>query len=336
MRNINIKDIAKAAGVGVSTVSRVLNNQPDVKTETKEKVQRVMEELHYIPNNSARNLKRHRTNHIGIFAIGAFSSFFSEVIEGIEKIVAEGDYSLILHFHQSNENVLASAVQFALEKKLVGLIFLGGALSSEDAPLLNQLKIPVVFASTVISEELARDLYNSITIDNYKAAYEGVSYLIENGHKKIGMISAGYGEDEVAESRYRAFKQALSDHGISYNGDYISGGDYSMASGYRAMETLLDKDITAVFAIADTMAIGAIKAICDYGMHVPDNISVLGFDGLEVGKFYVPTLTTVEQPTKYLGVQTGHMMVDVLKNNLKNQHIVLETKLTMGHSTRKI
>jgi LacI family transcriptional regulator len=150
------------------------------------------------------------------------------------------------------------------------------------------------------------------------------------------MISAGYGEDEVAESRYRAYKQALEDHGIIYQGDYMSGGDYSMASGYHAMKILLDKDITAVFAIADAMALGAIKAIHDCGLNVPNDISVLGFDGLEVGKYYVPTLTTVEQPTKYLGIQTGHMMIDVLKDNMKNRHIVLETKLNHGHSTRKI
>lgn len=336
MRNTNIKDIAKVAGVGVSTVSRVLNDQPDVKAETKERILKVMAELNYIPNNSARNLKRIKSNHIGIFAIGAFSSFFSEVIEGIEKIVAEEDYSLLLHFHQGHENVLSAAVQFAIEKKLVGLIFLGGALSSQDEGLLKQLRIPVIFASTVISDDVPRDLYNSITIDNYAAAYEGVKHLILCGHKKIGMISAGYGEDQVAEARYRAFKQALKDYEVTYVKDYISGGDYSMSSGYKAMESLLKTDISAVFIIADAMAIGAMKAINDAHKNVPDHISVLGFDGLEVAKYMNPSLTTVEQPTKHLGQQTGKMMIALLHKEDVKQHIVLETKLTQGQSIKEI
>ncbi|MBN2795552.1 MAG: LacI family DNA-binding transcriptional regulator [Clostridia bacterium] len=335
MKTVNIKDIAKVAGVGVSTVSRVLNNQPDVKEETKKRVLQIIEELNYVPNNSARNLKRTKTNHIGIFVIGDFSTFFSEVIESLEKILSSNRYSVMLHFHQGMKNTIEAAIQFALEKKLVGLVFLGGHLKKNEEGYLKQLKIPVIFASTVIEEGVDFELFSSVTIDNYKAAYEGVTYLLENGHRRIGMISAGYGDDSVAEARFMAYRDALSDFKVTYDEKLVSGGNYTMASGYKAMEELLDEKVTAVFAIADTMAIGAMKAITDHGLKVPEDISVLGFDGLELGKYMTPSLTSIEQPTRYMGDQAGQILLEILREEVP-QHIVLETKFVIGQTTQKI
>lgn len=335
MKSVNIKDIAKVAGVGVSTVSRVLNNQPDVKEETKKRVLQIIEELNYVPNNSARNLKRTKTNHIGIFVIGDFSTFFSEVIESLEKILSSNRYSVMLHFHQGMESTIEAAIQFALEKKLVGLIFLGGHLKKSEEGYLKQLKIPVIFASTVIEDGVDLELFSSVTIDNYKAAYEGVAYLLKNGHRRIGMISAGYGDDSVAEARFMAYRDALNDYKVTYDEKLVSGGNYTMASGYKAMEELLPQKVTAVFAIADTMAIGAMKAITDHGLKVPEDISVLGFDGLELGKFMTPSLTSIEQPTRYMGDQAGQILLELMREEIP-QHIVLETKFVVGQTTQKI
>lgn len=336
MKSVNIKDIAKAAGVGVSTVSRVLNDQPDVKAETKEKVLKIIEELNYIPNNSARNLKRIKTNHVGIFVIGDFTTFFSEVIETLEKTLSQEKYSVMLHFHQGHEGTLEAAVQFALEKKLVGLVFLGGHLKAEDEGYLNQLNIPVIFASTVIDDTVDDQLYSSVTIDNFKSAYDGITTLINKGHRKIGMISAGYGDDSVAEARFEAYQKVLNDAGIDYNADWVTGGNYSMASGYKAMQELLKQDLTAVFVIADMMAIGAMKAITDGGLKIPEDISVLGFDGLEVGKFLTPSLTSIEQPTRYMGEQTGKMLLKMLKHDTEQEHVILETRFVEGQSTKTL
>lgn len=179
------------------------------------------------------------------------------------------------------------------------------------------------------------DLFSSVTIDNYKAAYEGVSYLIETGHKRIAMISAGYGDDSVAEARFKAYQDALKDHDVSYDPHLVSGGNYTMASGYEAMKSLLHEKPTAVFAIADMMAIGAMKAITDQGLSIPKDISVLGFDGLEVGKFLTPSLTSIEQPTRYMGDQAGQMLIDLLKEKVP-KHIVLETKFVIGQTTQHI
>lgn len=336
MKSVNIKDIAKAAGVGVSTVSRVLNDQPDVKAETKAKVLKVIEELNYVPNNSARNLKRNRTNHIGIFVIGDFTTFFSEVIETLEKTLSAEDYSVMLHFHQGHGTTLESAVQFALEKKLVGLVFLGGHLRKEEEGYLKQLNIPVVFASTVIDADVDDKLFSSVTIDNYKSAFDGVSWLLAGNHLKVGMISAGFGDDSVAETRFKAYQDALRSFHIPYDASLVSGGNYSMRSGYEAMQQLIKENVTAVFVIADMMAIGAMKAITDAGLKVPEDISVLGFDGLEIGRFLTPSLTSIEQPTKYMGEQTGSMLLAILRDDKNAKHLVLETRFVEGQSTKKL
>lgn len=337
MRSINIKDIAKAAGVGVSTVSRVLNNQPDVKASTKEKVLKVIEELNYIPNNSARNLKRIKTNHVGVFVIGEYSTFFAEVIESLEKEISSNGYSMVLHFHHSHEKMLETAVQFSLEKKLVGLIFLGGTLLKKDEGFLQQLNIPIVFGSTVIEDDIDDELYNSVTIDNYKAANQGMEHLLNYGHTKVGLISAGYGGDSVAEKRHAAYEDSLNRHNIGYNNDYVVGGNYSMQSGYDAMNNLLEHtDVTSVFVIADLMAIGAIKAIFDRGLSVPDDVSVVGFDGLEITKFLTPSLTTVEQPSKLMGEKIGQLVLTHVKEDetLETDHIILDTKFIIGQSSQ--
>lgn len=336
MKSLNIKDIAKAAGVGVSTVSRALNDQPDVKAETKERILKVMASLNYVPNNSARNLKRTKTNHIGIFVIGDYTTFFSEVIESIEKILSVNKYSVMLHFHQGQEKTLEAAVQFAVEKKLVALVFLGGHLKQEDEGYLKQLNIPIVFTSTVIDLQVDTKIYSSVTINNYKAAYEGMTYLIQQGHEKIGLITADFENDSVAEARFNAYKQALEDGGIAYNKAYVALGNFTMNSGYDAMEDLLSHKLSAVFVIADVMAIGAMKALTDSGLNIPNDISVMGFDGLEIGKYLTPSLTSIEQPTRYMGEQAGKMLLELIGLDHETRHVIIETKLLERESTHQV
>ncbi|MCH4888288.1 LacI family transcriptional regulator [Acidaminobacter sp. JC074] len=335
MKSVNIKDIAKAAGVGVSTVSRVLNNQPDVKDSTKERVLKVIEELNYVPNNSARNLKRNKTNHIGIFIIGEYSNFFSKVVEAIEEKISNEKHALVLHFHKEHIKTVEVAVEFALEKRLAGLIILGGSLLPEDEGYIKQLDIPVVFGSTVIHEACDRDLYSSVTIDNFKSSYEGVVKLISSGHKSIGLISSEDGKDNVAERRQLAYEQALKDHALISSNELIAMGDYSMQSGYDAMKELLKTDLTAVFAISDLMAIGAVKAVFDAGKSVPDDISVVGFDGLEISKFMHPSLSTVEQPYDEMGSNIASIVLSEFKDKDVKSHIVLETTFYKGQTIKE-
>lgn len=334
MKSINIKDIAKAAGVGVSTVSRVLNDQPDVSETTKEKVLKVIEELNYVPNNSARNLKRNKTNHIGVFVIGEYSTFLSEVIEAVEKKISAAGYTLVIHFQQGNDRMLEKAVQFTLEKRLIGLIYLGGVLNKKDEGFLKQLNIPVVFGSTVIDSDVDKGLYNSVTIDNYTASCSAVEALISKGHQKIGLISVN-GNDPVANRRQLAYTDTMSKHGLEVDDTYIAYGNFSMKSGYEAALQLKDTDITALFSVADMMAIGALKAFSDHKKMVPEDISIIGFDGLELTDYTVPSLASVEQPSQTMGFYVADLIIDKMSNEIKEQ-IVLETRLKEGNSLKEL
>lgn len=334
MKSINIKDIAKAAGVGVSTVSRVLNDQPDVSEKTKIKVLQVIDKLNYVPNNSARNLKRNKTNHIGVFVIGEYSTFLSEVIETVEKRISASGNTLVLHFQQGHEKIIEKAVQFTLEKKLLGLIFLGGVLNKKDEGFLKQLNMPVVFGSTVIDSHVDKSLYNSVTIDNYLAACSAVDLLLEKGHKKIGLISVD-GNDPVASRRQEAYVDTMKAHGITVKEEWIAYGNFSMESGYQAMSNLLDTDITAVFSIADMMAIGGLKALSDNHIKVPQDISIIGFDGLDLTKYTIPSLASVEQPSKKMGDNISDLILSKMDDDTKEQ-IILDTKLKHGQSLKEL
>lgn len=334
MKSVNIKDIAKVAGVGVSTVSRVLNDQPDVSQATKEKVLKVIEDLNYVPNNSARNLKRNKTNHIGVFVIGEYSTFLSEVIEAVEKKVSAAGYTLVIHFQQGHESMLEKAIQFTLEKRLVGLIYLGGILDKKDEGFLKQLNIPVVFGSTVIDTELDKNLYNSVTIDNYTASCSAVEALIQKGHKRIGLISVS-GNDPVATRRQLAYCQTMKKYDLEIKDTYIAYGNFSMKSGYEAGLLLKDTDITALFSVADMMAIGALKAFSDHGIKVPEDISMIGFDGLELTDFTVPSLASVEQPSLTMGTYVADLIIQKMTDETKEQ-IILETRLKEGQSLKEL
>jgi len=338
MKSVNIKDIARIAGVGVSTVSRVMNNHPDVKADTRKKVLDVIEELNYIPNNSARNLKKSRAKNIGIFVRGQYNPFFSKIVETIEEKIAEKGYSTLLHYHHNEKNAVQSAAHFIVEKKLKGLIILGGSIDKSNERYLEGLETPIVFASSIIDEDVDKSLFSSVIIENEKATTEAVEYLIELGHKKIAMISAERSEECVAQKRYAAYRKTLEAHKLEFKEEYLESGDYSFETGFQAMNRMLDKnvDITAVFVATDMMAIGAAKAIFRRGLRVPDDISVVGFDGLDYGTYFEPSLSTVRQPDVTMGEKGTELLFKLIEEGSDPEHVVLETELLKRESCRAI
>ncbi|MCB2288671.1 LacI family transcriptional regulator [Clostridium sp. CS001] len=338
MKNLNIKDIAKIAGVGVATVSRVLNNHTDVKEETRHKVLEIMEKYNYIPNNSARNLKRNTSNNIGVLVKGIHNPFFSKMIKSIETEIDKEGYSMILHYNESNDNDIDAAVELIKEKKLKGLICLGGDFEDLDKQELVNLKTPIVLASTYIIEKANRALFSSVIIENEKAAYKAVDYIASLGHRKIGIITTGEEDRTIGKLRFEGYKKALKENKIEFNEKFVEIGEYTFESGFDAMNKLLEKElgITAVFATTDIMAIGASKAILSNGLKIPEDISVVGFDGIDYSMYFHPSITTVVQPVEEMGKKSIDLLFDLLKNQNHHQHIVLETELQERESCRKI
>ncbi len=339
MRNLNIKDIAKLAGVGVSTVSRVLNQHPDVKQETREHVLKVIEDNNYIPNNSARNLKRNESTDVGIFIKGMYNPFFALMLQTIEEYLATEDYASIIHYNMDHsKRDIDAAHEFIMEKKLKGIICLGGDFLDIDDEDILRLSVPIIFISTNTPIELNKDIFSSIQIDNEKASFDAVNYLCQLGHQKIGIISTGSGDKSTGNVRTEGYIRALAFNNIDKVDERFEVGAYTFESAYEAMNRLLHKapEITAVFAISDIMAIGAAKAILDHQLKIPQDISLVGFDDIDYAAFFNPTLTTVHQPVLDIAEMGADLMIQLLDGATHHQHQLLETALIVRESTQQI
>ncbi|MEW9121161.1 MAG: LacI family DNA-binding transcriptional regulator [Thermotaleaceae bacterium] len=338
MANTNIKDIAEMAGVGISTVSRVINNHPDVSKETRKKVMEIIEQKNYIPNNSARNLKRTDTKDIGVLVKGIFNPFFAKIIQSIEEEVALQGYTMILHYNNYHANDIEAAIEFVKEKRLKGLICLGGNFCNLNEEHFNALEAPLVLASTDVEEKYKKELFSSVTIENERAAYEAVDYLCKLGHKNIGIITTGEEDLCVGNLRWKGYMKALKDHGVQYNPSYKEIGEYTFDSGFRALNQLIERipKLTAVFVTSDIMAIGAAKAALNRGLRIPEDLSIMGFDGIDYARFFHPSITTVNQPGEYMGKKSAGILIDIIKKKKEHQHILLKTELLINDSCREL
>jgi len=327
---MNIKDIAKLAQVGVSTVSRVINNHTDVKESTREKVLGIIRESNYIPNNSARILKQHNTKNIGILVKGVFNPFFAQITNVIGKIINENGYTMIMR--QNDYNIyqdVDTLIAFVKEKRLQGVICLGGNFTEITDECFKEINVPIVLTSVNTISKQGKIYYSSIGIDNVKGAYDATTYLINKGHKNIALILGDVNDMGVSLWRLEGYKKALDEKGIDKENDLILIGQYSSKGAYTATLELLKKrkDITAVFAFSDIMAVGAAKAILDSGLRIPNDISIVGFDGMDESEFYNPSITTVKQPKKLMAEMSINLLMSLIKGETENKHILLETKL---------
>lgn len=334
---MNIKDIAALANVGVSTVSRVLNNHPDVNDETRKKVLEVIKENNYVPNNSARILKQSNTRNIGILVKGVFNPFFSEILKLVSVGIQEAGYTMILQ-HHNNENDIGTLLGFIKEKKLQGIICLGGNFIDLTDDDLEEVAVPIILLSvdSVTRKNLKR--CSSVSIHNKQATYMGMEYLIENGHKHIALILGEKADYGVSFERYAGYTKALEDYKIEFKQQYVAYGQYEYEDAYIETQRILKKspEITAVFAISDIMAVGAAKACFDAGRVVGKDIAVMGFDGMDISKYYEPSITTIKQPKAEMSKLSVEMLLKLLERKMNNEHTFLDVELVKRQSCFKI
>lgn len=327
---MNIRDIARLSGVGVSTVSRVLNNHPDVKESTREKVMQVIKESNYIPNNSARILKQNNTKNIGVLVKGVFNPFFSEMINVIGNKINESKYTMIL---QQNDFGLEQDVDtlkaFIKEKRLQGVICLGGNFIDIDEESFKNIDVPVILTSVNTIVPKGKDDYSTVGIDNLKSSYDATEYLIKLGHKNIAIMLGEKNDLCISWWRYKGYKQALENNGIEVDNDNLLIGDYDIRTAYNESKKLLERNnkITAIFAISDIMAMGVAKAVTDCGLRVGEDVSVMGFDGMNVSEFYNPGITTMKQPKEAMALTSVDLLFSLLSGKGKHKHILLDTEL---------
>ena len=332
---LTIVDIARIAGVGVSTVSRVINNHPDVKEETRAKIQKAIDENHYVPNNSARILKQISSKNIGILVKGVFNPFFAGMLKTISMGIETRGYSTIVHYHNSKDD-LSTLIGFIKEKRLQGAICLGGDFLGVNENSFKNLDTAIVMVNVDFNGKSIYENFSSVTISNEVAGYEATKYLIEKGHKDIALVLGD--KNSISEYRFKGYKRACEEYSIVCSNDYVMYGNYETPIAYKKIKDCLEcnKNITAVFATSDIMAIGVAKAITDLGMKVGEEISVMGFDGIDVAKFYSPGIATIQQPFEELCHKSVELLLNLLQENKEYEHIILDTKLIEDKSVKDI
>lgn len=336
---MTIKDIAKACGVSVSTVSRVLNNRPDVSESVRRRVLAAVEAKGYIPNNSARDLVRSRTDAIGVVVRGTGNLFFSAILKTVSREIDRAGFTMVPHFIGSDADEVKAGAILEREKKLRGLLFLGGRYDYTPSELAL-VGVPYVCCSyTNCFGSLDAGDYSSVSIDDYLTAYRAVERLIQLGHRRIAAVVPSCSDRSVSELRYNGYRAALKEHGVEFDPALLAetGGCFEMPATYRGMCGIIERgaDFSAVFTISDTMAIAAIKALEDNSRRVPEDCSVIAIDGLPVSEYTIPTLTTMVQPAEEMGMESVSILLKMLEG-APARHLLLEARIREGASIKQV
>ncbi len=335
---MTIKDIARLSGVSITTVSRVLNNRPDVSDESRRRVEAVIQSTNYIPNNSARELVRTDSNNIGLVVRGVANPFYTDIIHAIESAVTEAGYTLVMQQIGSDKDEVSHGAVMQREKRLKGIIFLGGRFdyTPED---ISSITVPFVCCSYTNPYGTLKDEgYSSVSIADEETAYEAVRYLIAQGHERIAALITNTHDRSISQLRYEGYLRALHDAGLT-PAAVLCTDSYDIRGAYNAMKSELQRsggDFTALFAISDNMAIGAMRALRDAGRTIPEDCSVIAIDGLELSAYIDPPLTTLCQPMEEMGRRSVEQLLYLMNGEGSHTQQILPTILREGASVRKI
>ena len=333
---MTIKDIAKECGCAIGTVSRVLNNHPDVSDKTREKVMAVVEKHGFVLNTNAKQLKAQERKNIVIIVKGASSTLLNGLLEKIQKKLEILPYiaNVVVLDENDNEGLVATRINF--EQKPLGFIFLGGSPKKLRGEF-EKVHVPSVLISNQASS-VGSEYLSSVSIDNLKASFTSAEFLLKNGHKKIGVIGGAL-DSEISSTRYEGILSALISAGVHFDFEKsYEIAKYSFEGGASAAKRLIAKnpDITAVFTMSDAMAIGACRAFWDLGYKVPDDISVIGFDGLTISDYFCPRLTTIRQIEEELAGEGLNVLLDSIENKASCCHKIVPFEFIQGESVKKI
>ncbi|CEG25387.1 LacI family DNA-binding transcriptional regulator [Bacillus sp. B-jedd] len=322
----SIREVAKLAGVSVATVSRVLNEKGYVSEEARKKVQKAIDELDYRPNAVARSLFKKQSQTIGLMVPDIVNPFFPELARAVEDTLAKHGYTVILCNTDENAEKERTYLEMMMQKYIDGIIVASNTLSASQ---VTKYKIPVVSIDREISKELP-----SIMVENKKGAAMAVRFLKEKGRQRIAHLK---GPDYVpnALERCRGYLDEVENESW-FQESYIADGQYDMTASFNATVHLLQKhpEIDAIFAGNDLSAIGAIKAIYKLGKKVPEDVAVVGFDGIMLSESTTPELTTVAQPIYEIGERAATALVNIIeKQPMEETYVKLDVQLIERQST---
>ena len=334
---MTIKDLAAQTGYSVGTVSRVLNNQPHVSEQAREAILRAAKESGFQLNANAKQLKQQHSNSILVICKGKSNELFDGLLVAIQSRMAHSVHPLTVDYIDESENEVRRAVQLCLEKKPMGVLFLGGNYQNFQKDF-HHISQPCVLV-TNSAAELPYGNLSSVSVDDAQAAKTAVEHLIALGHKHIGIVGGHRQYSDTTELRYAGCMEAFRNHGIAFREDRdYENTRFSYEDGYRGAQALLQRNpqMTAVFAMSDVMAIGAIRALNDAGKRVPEDVSVVGFDGLIIGGFIQPRLTTIRQDVETMAEHALELLRRSMEDGADAAHETIPVTLMDRESTRKL
>lgn len=325
-----IKEVARKAGVSIATVSRVLNNVGAVDERTRDIVSRAVLDLRYVPNPIGRGLSRQKTEAIGLLLPDLFGEFFSEVIRGADQTAQLHRHHLVVSSSHNSREEIAAAVRM-MRGRVDGLLIMSPHI---DANTLRE-NLPPHLPVTLINARVEGDDYDSLNVDNFAGSVAMVEHLLAHGHRRIALIKGS--EDNLdALERLRGYRHALTTGGGERRSEYEIVGNFTEASGYDAVRQILQirPRPTAVFACNDTTAIGAMSALREEGLVVPDEIAVAGFDDIPISAYLTPSLTTVHVGINQLGVLAVETLLRAVgkRNAHRKEHRTIPTALACRES----
>lgn len=332
---ITIKDIAREAGYSVSTVSRAIANHPDISETAKARINEIVAKHRFVPNSNARHLKQQESNTISILVKGNSNMLFASIVEAMQPIIEVNGYTAAATYLDEDANEVIDAIQLCRENKPAGLIFLGGNIEYFRESFKN-ISTPSVLVTTSAAE-LSFDNLSSVSTDDHAAAACAIDYLLANGHRCIGIIGGSLKSSFASIRRFSGCLESFERAGVSFLPDVqYQKSRFSYAGAYKALGLLYDRmpDISALFCMSDVMAIGAVRALRDRALSVPDDVSVIGFDGIELAEYYNPKIATIKQNHEQIARRGVEILLDCIRQNARATHEVAAHTLQTGESVR--
>ena len=333
---MTIKDLAEQTGYSVATISRVLNNHPNVSSKAREQITRAVEQSGFQINVNAKQLKQ-SPKSILVIVKGTSHEMFAEMVEAIQTQIDKTHYPLHVDYMDEESNEVLRAIQLSREKKPLGILFLGGNTRNFQKDF-DKIDVPSVLVSNDASGLPFPNL-SSVTTDDHQAARCAMDSMIALGHRRIAIIGGDREISDISRLRYEGCLQSFRNNGIEFDEELdYQGVRFSYQGGFNATQQLIasGRKFTALFAIADVMAIGAIRALHNNGLRVPQDVSVIGFDGLLIGSFMVPQLSTVMQSVRQMAQRSVEILIDRIENGGAACHETVVYSLLQRESTRRL
>lgn len=334
---MTIKDLAAQTGYSVGTVSRVLNHQPNVSEKAKKTILEAANACGFQLNTNAQQLKQTRSQNIIVLMKGTSNQLFASLLENVQNRMIGSPYHVVVDYMDEDGNEVLRAVQLCREKKPRGLLFMGGNRRHFEQDF-HRIDIPCVLVTNDASGLPFPNL-SSVCSNDDQAVQEIMEQLIKAGHRKIAVIGGDRQISDTTRRRLQGCMAAFRAYGVAFDPELdYEGVRFSSSDGYRAAERLLarNRHHTAIFCMADVMAMGAIRALSDHGLKVPEDVSVVGFDGLPIGDYTVPRLATVSQSIKVLAQRSVELLIQSIEGNATPVHEVVPAQIQWRESAKEI